>query len=341
MNLRLSTSNVVVTKLKALYGKRLTASDYEQLINKYSISGVASYLKNETLYRTTLESINENFIHRGQLELLLKIANFEKYTKFFNYKLNENINIFKYIVLKNELEQILTAIRLFNTGEMKKYAVELPVFLLKHTKINLKDLADVKNFDDLLKIFKGTIYYNSLKMFTLENGKIDIIKCETELRKAFYNKIISLIDEKDRETLEIFLIDIEILNISIIYRLKKFFNKDKEYIKSCLLPFFYYLNEDIIEKMIDSQTAEEIFKIISTTKYKKYCDETFFSNISFFSKKILYNILKKRIWFTNSYQYVMISYIYLMDIELKNIITIVECIGYKFKAKEIKELLII
>ncbi|MBP0979226.1 MAG: V-type ATPase subunit [Oscillospiraceae bacterium] len=341
MNLKSPTSNVIVTKLRSLYGKSLDSSAYEQLINKYSVSGVASYLKNETLYSSTLESINENSIHRGQLELLLKISNFDKYRDLFYYKTNENFNMFKYVILKNELEQMMIAIRLFNTGEMKKYAVDLPVFLLKYTKIDLKKIADAKNFDDLLDLSKETIYYKSLKQFKPIDGKIDIVRCETELRKTFYNKIISLIDKKDKKTLEILLLDIEILNISIIYRLKKFFNKDKEYIKSCLLPFFYYLSEEIIDKMIDSKTTQEMLKIILTTKYKKYCDENFFSDISFFSKKILYNILKKGIRFTNSSQYVMISYIYLMDIELKNIITIIECIGYKFETKEIKKFLII
>ena len=47
MYVKLAT-NVIATKLRALYGKRLSFSDYEQLINKHSISEIAYYLKTET-----------------------------------------------------------------------------------------------------------------------------------------------------------------------------------------------------------------------------------------------------------------------------------------------------
>lgn len=336
-----STTNLVISKLRALYGQRLTVNDYDELINKYSIAGVASYLKNETLYKTTLASINENFIHRGQLELLLKISNFGKYINFFYYKIDENINIFKYIVMKNELEQMMTAIRLFNTGKMEKYAMILPVFLLKYTKIDLRKLAAISNFDDLMDVVKGTIYFQPLKICRPSNGKIDIVRCETELRKAFYNFAISLLDKNDNNTRNVFFADIEIFNISVIYRLKKFFNKDKDYIKSCLIPFFYYLNQDLVNKLIDATSQDDFYQILLTTQYRKYCNKEVLSDISFFSKKILYNILNKGIRFTTSAQYIMICYMYLMDIELKNIITIIECIGYKFSPEEIRKLLII
>lgn len=336
-----SSANVVVTKLRAMYGRRLQLSDYNQLVNKYSISEVAHYLKYETQYSAALESINEKAIHRGQLELLVKIANFERYIKFLNYKVTEYINVFRYIILKNELEQMLTAIRLFNTGKMEKYAVDFPVFLIKYTKINLKELAKVKSFDDLLNVVKGTIYYKHLKKFEPRNNKIDVVRCETELRKAFYYKMISFIDKKDDKIRSIFLMVIDIFNISVIYRLKKFFYKDQQYIKSCLLPFFYYLNESIINKMISCENIDDLYKIILTTKYCKYFKDKDLYNIDFISNKILYNILTKDIKFINSPEYTMICHVYLMDIELKNIITVIECIGYKFSPEEIKKLLII
>ena len=336
-----STANVVMTKLRALYGHRLTIKDYDQLINKNSVASIVSYLKNETLYRSALESINENSIHRGQLELLLKVYNFNKYIDFFYYKIDENTNVFKYIVTKSELEQMMTAVMLFNAGNMEKYAVILPIFLIKYTKMNLKEIATVSNFEDLVNIAKFTIYFEPLKNCKPQNGKIDIVKCETELRKAFYNKIISLIDKDDKNTRNIFLIEIEIFNISVIYRLKKFFNKDKDYIKSCLIPFFYYLNYDIIDKLIDAKSMDEFYDIILNTPYHKYCHDEFLADIGFFSKKVLSDILNKGIRFTISAQYVMICYMYLMDIELKNIITIIECIDYKFTPEKIRELLII
>lgn len=335
------TANVIATKLRALYAKKLTVKDYEQLVNQYSIAGVINYLKNETPYKSALESCNENSIHRGQFELLLKIAIFEQYTKFIHYKLPDEVNIFKYMILQNEMEQMVTAIRLFNIGKMQKYAVDLPVFLLKYTKMDLKKIASVQSYEDLVNIAKGTVYYEPLKICRPENGKIDVVRCETELRKAFYKTILSKINKKDERTKSAILFTIEIFNISIIYRLKKYFNKEKKYIKKCLMPFYLNLNESIIDKMIDVDDVDELCDIIYSTKYKRYFQGEDLSNINLISDKILYDVLSKNIKFSNSCQYTMICYIYLTDIELKNIITIIECISYKFSPEEIKKLLVI
>lgn len=339
------TTNVIATKLRALYGKRLNFINYEQLINKHSISEIAYYLKTETYYKSTLESINENSIHRGQLELLVKIANFEKYIDFLHYKVSKGMDLFKYVVLKNELEEMLTAIRLFNTGRMERYALNLPVFLLKHTKMNLKNLVNVKQFDDLLKISKNTIYYKPLKMFMPKGKndefKIDVVRCEMELRKAFYNKVFSLMCDKNIDSRKFFLVNIEMFNITVIYRLIKFFSRSGQYIKSCLLPFFYYLDEKIIDQMVNASNIEELHKVVLKTEYAKYFAGNDISDIESFRNKFLYNMIKEDIRFITFPEHIMICYVYLMDIELKNIITIIECISYKFLPEEIKKLLII
>lgn len=65
-----ASNAAMATKAKAMFGKRLTASDYQQLLQKKSIPEIASYLKNETLFREALEGYSETGLHRGQLEML-------------------------------------------------------------------------------------------------------------------------------------------------------------------------------------------------------------------------------------------------------------------------------
>ena len=50
-----ASNAAMATKAKAMFGKRLTALDYQQLLQKKSIPEIASYLKNETLFREALE----------------------------------------------------------------------------------------------------------------------------------------------------------------------------------------------------------------------------------------------------------------------------------------------
>ena len=65
-------SNAILAKARAMYGRRLTDNDYGQLIDCKSVPEVAAYLKSRTSYAHALTGLNENDIHRGQLEPVLR-----------------------------------------------------------------------------------------------------------------------------------------------------------------------------------------------------------------------------------------------------------------------------
>jgi V/A-type H+/Na+-transporting ATPase subunit C len=65
-------SQALTAKVHAMYGRRLTPQNYRELVRKQSVSEVAAYLKQQTAYSPLLRDINENFIHRGQLENILR-----------------------------------------------------------------------------------------------------------------------------------------------------------------------------------------------------------------------------------------------------------------------------
>ena len=62
------SSNVVLAKARAKYGKRLKEKDYRNLLDCKSVAEVVAYLKANTDYHDVLTGINEYDIHRGQHE---------------------------------------------------------------------------------------------------------------------------------------------------------------------------------------------------------------------------------------------------------------------------------
>ena len=62
------SSNAVLSKARAMYGKRLTAENYRELLNCKTVGEIAAVLKSRTVYGKLLAGINENEIHRGMLE---------------------------------------------------------------------------------------------------------------------------------------------------------------------------------------------------------------------------------------------------------------------------------
>ena len=65
-------SNAILAKARAMYGRRLTARNYQELLNCRDLPDLISYLKTRTSYSEALQAANPATTHRAQLETLLR-----------------------------------------------------------------------------------------------------------------------------------------------------------------------------------------------------------------------------------------------------------------------------
>ena len=80
------SSNAILSKARAMYGKRLTKENYNDLLNCQTVGEVASYLKSRTVYGKCLAGINESEVHRGQLEVALRQKLFDDYASLCRFR---------------------------------------------------------------------------------------------------------------------------------------------------------------------------------------------------------------------------------------------------------------
>ena len=66
------SQNAILAKIKAMYGKRITPSQYGEMLHKTSLSELAAYLKNSTHYQDAMDTVNPAALHRGQLEATVR-----------------------------------------------------------------------------------------------------------------------------------------------------------------------------------------------------------------------------------------------------------------------------
>ncbi len=88
--MRIYSGNAVLTKIRAIFGKRLTRSDYAQMARKRDVGEVAALLRENASYQAALKNVRETTVHRGQLEELLKKDIFYKYSALRRYNLSDN-----------------------------------------------------------------------------------------------------------------------------------------------------------------------------------------------------------------------------------------------------------
>ena len=74
-------NNAIAAKAKAVYGKFLSKADYDNLMQRNSVSAVVAYLKTTPRYKNAFLDIDENTVHRGMIEDILSEYIFKRYVR--------------------------------------------------------------------------------------------------------------------------------------------------------------------------------------------------------------------------------------------------------------------
>lgn len=342
------STKAIIAKSRSIYGTFLKPEDYDQLIRKTSVTEICTYLKNNTRYAKILMSSNEDAIHRGQLESLLKRDNFNKYMKLWNF-LNEEYDSFYAYQMKNiEIEQLLEAIMAINAKQDNSFIQTFPGFLLKYLNIDLMRIAKANTFDDFLEAIKDTPYYKIMKPFSVRRANddsVDYSACEVALYSYYYEYLLERIKKNfsgdcRKELEKAVLISIDLKNITAAYRMKIFFDMNNPDIKSKLLPFHYKTTEKKMDVFLDEKDTDILNDKIKNIYYFKNFNEFKNNHIEHPASKFLYNYFRKKVRISTEAPVVFYSLIQLMDIELENVINIIEGVRYKLSSSEIEKLLI-
>jgi V/A-type H+-transporting ATPase subunit C len=336
-------NNAMTAKAKAMYGNRLTDVDYTNLVNKNTIPEVVNYLKTQTSYKSVLANVNENTIHRKELEERISIDVFNRFVSLIKYD-NSGNKFFNYIVVREEIAQILAVSRSIDIQDNKDLIANLPVYIIEHMSFDIKKLASAKDYDTFILYLKGSKYEPIVRK-NVTNNLLDYPTLETDLEEFFSKFMKTLINKFSNVSARNALKDVfdkhdELMNITKIYRMKKFFNANADEIKKVLLDKYKKIPKKDLYRMIDSCNASEFLEEISKGPYGNYFDISNFLYIEHSVQEVMFNINKHNMYFGNNAEVVMMSYIELSKIELSNIIDIIEGIKYKVNKGKITEMLI-
>ncbi|QAT49790.1 hypothetical protein EQM14_08370 [Caproiciproducens sp. NJN-50] len=340
------SSNVVLSKARAMYGKRLTEQNYNDLLACQSVGEVAVYLKDNTAYGKVLSGIEESEIHRGQLEAKLRQKLLEDYASLCHYEITVGEHFSQYFIKRNEIDQILRAILLLDAGMPEEYLFNMPSYLLRHTKIDLKSLSKIKNFEDLLRALGHTDYRRLLEPFQPdENGWINYTGIESALYSYLYSNMFRIIQkythgEAAAQLNDILKSFIDLTNFTRIVRLKISYHADPEFIKKALFPYGTF-KEHLLDKMIEAEGEEGITAVLETTEIGKRALKFEHGYAGEIQRRMNFRNCHHYIDFSTHPSVVLISYIFTSEAEISDIITIVEGIRYRLATDEIKKLLII
>lgn len=340
------TSYAVLTKARAKFGKQLSDKDYTGLLACQSVPEVMVYLKSHTHFAKVLSDINERDVHRGRLEMLLKQNLFYEFDSLCRYDSNISSGFSRFVIENIEVEQITRFLILLSSNSTEKFIYQFPAFFDKHTEININKLANAKSYEEFLDSLSSSPYYKILKDFKPdEKNRLPVSDMETRLYDFVYGNLFELIEKRavgqeKQELNKMFRTIMDYNAFSRIIRLKRSFNLSPEAVKATLLDRFCDISPKVIDKMCRAESSAEVFAIMQRTGCGRMLNKLGYVYAGDISPRVTYKLARKNIHFSNNPSVVMISYVLLSEIELRNVISLIEGVRYKIDIKTIKSLLI-
>ena len=331
-----------------MYAGQLTAADYNDLLNCKNVGEIATYLKNRTVYADVLQDAVTETIHRKQLEAILHKRLFGQYASMCRYELSIGTELYRCFIIRAEVEEILTFLRYLCNRHPEDYIYSMPPFLTEHTQLNLFALAEIKEFEDILRVLNGTDYFRIVEPFVRqykESGEIDYFSLEAEMKKFEFNALCDIADRAfsgryRKEVRDFFEREIDIENIINIYRLKHTIRASKEEIDRVLVFGRSALTKQELEYLAASSTDTDFLARLKNTKIGQRLKEKNYSYLEEGVQKVRFDLEKRSFRFSTNPYIVMFSYMFLAQNEVRNITHIIEGIRYAIPPEEIKSMLI-
>ena len=339
--------NAVLAKTRAMYGRHITAEQYQEMLRCRSVQDVAAFLKGQTHYGDALSNVVEHNIHRGQLENMMRKAAFEEYSRLYHFLPLTRNSLFQTIVMEEEIREILRMVLLLKSGDPKSFILDLPVYLIRRAEVDLLAVARVTRFEELIQVMKEHPYAALLRRFAPgeERGEIDYIGCEHAFYEYYFRHLFALVEKGCRgqersELLGLIRTQVELVNIEHLYRFKRYLKSPQEEIVRSIYPHYYRVKAEQIREIVEAKDTDVLQNVLAASGYRGRLALDEDSSVEEQTRRYFYQQCRRALHFTTHVSVAFYAYCVLNRMELSNIFHIVEGIRYQVPESEIRALIV-
>lgn len=319
-------------KLKGMYSKRLKNDDLQDLAKQNNLKSAVAILKNKS---SSLNVLSED-ADREQIEKILNseiIYDIEKIVKYLD---KNDTQIFNLLISKYEIRCIKRAIKLLYSKN--EYDENIKIWT-NTIFTDLKGLESIKSIDEFLKIINNTKYKKILKKyFENKNTEYSIFEIENELDKMYLKSIYNSAGN-NKNLKKMIGAKIDFTNILWIYRMKKYYNFSEDKIEKSIIDINYALKKNQILSLVKAKNIEELNEILKKTVYSNISTDDIYE-LECNMKKYLHGLYIKNFKSNLLSINCIYSYLNLVELENKDIISIIEAVRYGIdKEKLLKKLI--
>ena len=323
----------IVTKLRAMEARLLDKENFEEIAALHSVPEVVSYLKENSSYVYVLNDLDEERLHRGDIEKILIGQLFYEYSKIYRFCNLKQRRFLDLYVKRYEVEIINYCLRIVINRYEEPFDLEYKrEFFDKYTQINIDKLIHARTTNELIDNLKDTEYYEVLNKLK-DNPSVTLFDYDLTLNQYYFSAICKnrkkLLKKKE---LELYTRDcgskIDLLNMQWIYRAKRYYDMKPADVYSLLVPIHYKVSTDLVKELVEASRRDEFDAALQKTTYFRNYD---FSQGLTLEK--IYTDCLERLYTgdrrKDPYSVTSINtYLFLKEEELRKLTTAMECIRY-------------
>ena len=322
------------TKIRAMQSRLVTDEQLEEIVQLPNVPQVTAYLKRTPEYQNIWSGLDENDLHRGQIEKLLKKSIFRNFSRLYHFANQEQRTFLTLYSKRYEirvLKEIMT--NLFDHRDTDPVDISpYRDFFRHHSRLDIDRLAACTNMDEFIAALKGNDFFIPLSQVN-ERGNATLFDFGMALDLSYFSQIWNMRKKlfKGNDLAQItkaYGEKFDMLNLQFIQRSKRCFRMEPAEIYALLIPMNYKLRKEEITALVEAPTYEEAQRIFAGTYYGKKYEQLTTANLEEFYNYILRNVLEREARKDPYSVAVIYSYLYHKEHEVNRLTIALECVRY-------------
>ena len=336
----------VNTKIRVMEKEFLKREDYLNLLQKKSVADASRYLKENISYSKLLGEIHPETVSRRDVEDILKRNMINNMDKLIHYFRDDYKVLIRSLYMKYEIEDLKVLARSIFNGKKPETIEKTLSFLGKYSQVNPEKLFHSRTIRDLIYSLEGSEFFEFL-IPLVDGRRENLFRFEMALDMGYFNIIQSRrlkISAEDRQLLKKWEgMVADLYNIQWIYRGKKFYNLSPEELLNYTINFGDKLTFTDRKEMCYTKNLEDLYRITINSVYGFLFKEEEISTDIYMERRInrfIYYQLRALSRKSPLSILQTIEYVWLLEFEIRDIISIIESIRYDLPLEEARKFLV-
>lgn len=332
--------SALVTKIRAMQSRLLKEEDYQRLAAMENLSEAVSYLRQIPSYQTAMKNLDESQMRWEDVERLMVGTLYYDFSKIYRFCSDRQRQVLKLYFAKFEIVVLKRALRrIFNHGDRTGEVRALRETLQIYTRIHLAELAQSEKLSEFLEALRDT-EYQAVLMHLERAEQATLFDYEMTLDLFYFSKMWK---EKDKflHGKELDMITktfgsrIDLLNMTWIYRAKKYYQLPVGSMYTLVIPINYRLKDEEIRAMVMAESMGKLKELLEQTWYGKHALDFEWDDL-----ENLYRQFLRRLYWEerrkNPYSMAAVTaYLYDKEQEIDKLTSVLEGVRYGLSSQEI------